>query len=251
MNTVRHRDKTRWLAQHRDDLDHRGTDREGALEREDLLPQPFGQKGMEISIGGRLEKAMKQSTTAEVINLGRFTACWADNTLEELQILIAEEAAPGLIDRTLAAFERIAKTMLTLAPLVRRTISPAVCVLLIFMSAAVQAGEPFIVTAKEGILSTTTHGDILTLRLYATENDWRAFNFFYKILVKKHRAGVVAKGTNFFIETYYDDGTVLIHAKGIPYALYIAILPTLDQGDQFQRVQPSPTPSPNPASTPI
>ena len=69
---------------------------------------------MVISIGGRLEKAMKQPTTAEVINLGRFTACWADNTLEELQILIAEEAAPGLIDRTLAAFERIAKTMLTL-----------------------------------------------------------------------------------------------------------------------------------------
>ena len=57
---------------------------------------------------------MKQPTTAEVINLGRFTACWADNTLEGLQILIAEEAAPELIDRTLAAFERLAKTMLTL-----------------------------------------------------------------------------------------------------------------------------------------
>ena len=90
---------------------------------------------------------MKQPTTAEVINLGRFTACWADNTLEEQQILIAEEAAPELIDRTLAAFERLAKTMLTLAPLLRRTISAAVCVLLIFMSAAAQAGEPFIVTA--------------------------------------------------------------------------------------------------------
>ena len=167
---------------------------------------------------------MKQPTTAEVINLGRFTACWADNTLEELQILIAEEAAPELIDRTLAAFERLAKTMLTLAPLLRRTISAAVCVLLIFMSAAAQAGEPFIVTAKEGILSTTTHDDILTLRLYATENDWRAFNLFYKILVKNHRAGVVAKGTIFFIETYYDDGTVLIYAKGVPYALYY-ILP--------------------------
>jgi hypothetical protein len=139
---------------------------------------------------------MKQPTTAEVINLGRFTACWADNTLEQLQILIAEEAAPELIDRTLAAFERLAKTMLTLAPLLRRTISAPVCVLLIFMSAAVQAGEPFIVTAKEGMLSTTTHDDILTLRLYATENDWRAFNLFYKILVKNHRAGVVAKGTN-------------------------------------------------------
>jgi len=139
---------------------------------------------------------MKQPTTAEVINLGRFTACWADNTLEEQQILIAEEAAPELIDRTLAAFERLAKTMLTLAPLLRRTISAAVCVLLIFMSAAAQAGEPFIVTAKEGILSTTTHDDILTLRLYA-------------------------------------------------------ILPTLDPWDQFQRVQPSPTSSPNPASTPV
>ena len=81
--------------------------------------------------------------------------------------------------------------MLTVSPLLRRTI--AVCVLLIFMSAAVQAGEPFIVTAKEGILSTTTHDDILTLRLYATENDWRAFNLFYKILVKNHRAGVVAR----------------------------------------------------------
>ena len=148
---------------------------------------------------------MKQPTTAEVINLGRFTACWADNTLEEQQILIAEEAAPELIDRTLAAFERLAKTMLTLAPLLRRTISAAVCVLLIFMSAAAQAEEPFIVTAKEGILSTTTHDDILTLRLYATENDWRAFNLFYKILVKNNRAGVVAKGTIFFIETYYDD----------------------------------------------
>jgi hypothetical protein len=71
---------------------------------------------------------MKQPTTAEVINLGRFTACWADNTLEQLQILIAEEAAPELIDRTLAAFERLAKTMLTLAPLLRRTISAPVCV---------------------------------------------------------------------------------------------------------------------------
>ena len=159
---------------------------------------------------------MKQPTTAEVINLGRFTACWADNTLEEQQILIAEEAAPELIDRTLAALERLAKTMLTLAPLLRRTI--AVCVLLIFMSAAAQAGEPFIVTAKEGILSTTTHDDILTLRLYATENDWRAFNLFYKILVKNNRAGVVAKGTIFFIETYYNDGTFLIHVKGVPYA---------------------------------
>jgi hypothetical protein len=193
----------------------------------------------------------RQTTTSEVLNLGRFTACWADNTLEELQILIAEEAAPELIDRTLAAFERLAKTMLTLAPLLRRTISAAVCVLLIFMSAAAQAGEPFIVTAKEWILSTTTHDDILTLRLYATENDWRAFNLFYKILVKNNRAGVVAKGTIFFIETYYDDGTFLIHVKGVPYALYIAILPTLDPWDQFQRVQPSPTPSPNPASTPI
>ena len=119
------------------------------------------------------------------------------------------------------------------------------------MSAAVQAGEPFIVTAKEGILSTTTHDDILTLRLYATENDWRAFSLFYKILVKNNRAGVVAKGTIFFIETYYDDGTFLIHVKGVPYALYIAILPTLDPWDQFHRVQPSPTPSPNPASTPV
>ena len=194
---------------------------------------------------------MKQPTTAEVINLGRFTACWADNTLEEQQILIAEEAAPELIDRTLAAFERLAETMLTLAPLLRRTISAAVCVLLIFMSAAAQAGEPFIVTAKEGILSTTTHDDILTLRLYATENDWRAFSLFYKILVKNNRAGVVAEGTIFFIETYYNDGTFLIHVKGVPYALYMAILPTLDPGDQFQRVQPPPTPSPNPASTPI
>jgi hypothetical protein len=50
----------------------------------------------------RLERAMKQPTTAEVTNLGRFTACWADNTLGELRILIAEEAAPELIDRTLA-----------------------------------------------------------------------------------------------------------------------------------------------------
>ena len=177
---------------------------------------------------------MKQPTTAEVINLGRFTACWADNTLEELQILIAEEAAPELIDRTLAAFERLAETMLTLAPLLRRTISAAVCVLLIFMSGAAQAGEPFIVTTKEGILSTTTHDDLLTLRLYATENDWRAFDFFYKILVNNHRVGVVAKGTIFFIETYYNDGTFLIHVKGVPYALYMAILPTLDPGDQFQ-----------------
>jgi len=193
----------------------------------------------------------RQTTTSEVLNLGRFTACWADNTLEELQILIAEEAAPELIDRTLAAFERLAETMLTLAPLLRRTISAAVCVLLIFMSAAAQAGEPFIVTTKEGILSTTTHDDLLTLRLYATENDWRAFDFFYKILVKNHRIGVVAKGTIFFIETYYNDGTFLIHVKGVPYALYMAILPTLDPGDQFQRVHPSPTPSPNPASTPI
>src|SRR5208282_1681220 len=191
--SVRHRDKTRWPAQHRDDLDDRGTDRGGALEREGRLPQPFGQKGLAISIGvrlgrrRRLERAVKQPTTAEVINLGRFTACWADNTLEELQILIAEEAAPELIDRSLAAFERLAETMLTLAPLLRRTISAAVCVLLIFMSTAAQAGEPFIVTTKEGILSTTTHDDLLTLRLYATENDWRAFDFFYKILVKNHR----------------------------------------------------------------
>jgi hypothetical protein len=184
-----------------------------------------------------------------VIDVGRFTAYWAANTLEELQILIAEEAAPELIDRTLAAFERLVKTMLTLAPLLRRTI--AVCVLLIFMSAAVQAGDPFIVTAKEGILSTTTHDDILTLRLYATQNDWHAFNLFYKILVKNDRVGVVTKGTIFFIETSYDDGTFLIHVKGVPYALYIAILPTLDPWDQFQRVQPSPTPSLNPASTPI
>jgi hypothetical protein len=29
----------------------------------------------------RLERAMKQPTTAEVINLGRFTACWADNSV--------------------------------------------------------------------------------------------------------------------------------------------------------------------------
>jgi len=92
----------------------------------------------------------RQTNTSEVLDLGRFTACWADNTSEELQILIAEQAAPELIDRTLAAFERLAKTMLALAPLLRRTISAAVCVLLIFMSAAVQAGEPFIVTAKEG-----------------------------------------------------------------------------------------------------
>jgi hypothetical protein len=66
--------------------------------------------------------------------------------------------------------------MLTVSPLLRRTI--AVCVLLIFMSAAVQAGEPFIVTAKEGILSTTTHDDILTLRLYAilpTLDPWNQF----------------------------------------------------------------------------
>jgi hypothetical protein len=90
---------------------------------------------------------MKQPTTAEVINLGRFTACWADNTLEQLQILIAEEAAPELIDRTLAAFERLAKTMLTLAPLLRRTISAPVCVLLIFMSAAVQA----VLAKKSGV----------------------------------------------------------------------------------------------------
>jgi hypothetical protein len=104
--------------------------------------------------------------------------------------------------------------MLTVSPLLRRTI--AVCVLLIFMSAAVQAGEPFIVTAKEGILSTTTHDDILTLRLYATENDWRAFNLFYKILVKNHRVGVVAKETIFFIETYYNDGTFLNSREGRP-----------------------------------
>jgi hypothetical protein len=29
---------------------------------------------------------------------------------------------------------------------------------------------------------------------------------------------VVAKGTIFFIETYYNDGTFLIHVKGVPYA---------------------------------
>ena len=68
---------------------------------------------------------MKQPTTAEVIKLGRFTACWADNTLEELQILIAEEAAPELIDRTLAALERLAKTMLTLAPNLQRAANGA------------------------------------------------------------------------------------------------------------------------------
>ena len=45
------------------------------------------------------------------------------------------------------------------------------------------------------------------------------------------------------------DGTFLIHVKGVPYALYMAILPTLDPGDQFERVQPSPSPSPNPVST--
>ena len=66
----------------------------------------------------------RQTTTSEVLNLGRFTACWADNTLEELQILIAEEAAPELMDRTLAAFERLAKTMLTLAPLLRGPSAP-------------------------------------------------------------------------------------------------------------------------------
>ena len=62
---------------------------------------------------------------------------------------------------------------------------------------------------------------------------------------------MVAKGTIFFIETYYNDGTFLIHVKGVPYALYMAILPTLDPWDQFERVQPSPSPSPDPVSTPI
>jgi hypothetical protein len=139
---------------------------------------------------------MKQPTTAEVINLGRFTACWADNTLEQLQILIAEEAAPELIDRTLAAFERLAKTMLTLAPLLRRTISAPVCVFADLYVSSRPSRRAIYCHGKRGMLSTTTHDDILTLRLYATENDWRAFNLFYKILVKNHRAGVVAKGTN-------------------------------------------------------
>jgi len=129
-----------------------------------------------------------------------------------------------------------------------------VCVLLTFAAAAAQAGESFIVTAKEGILSTTTHDDLLTLRLYASENDWGAFNSFFKILVKNQRAGVVALGTVFYIEAYYDDGTILIHVRGVPYALYIfvsALLPTPDPWDQFHRVQPSPIPSHKPVSTPI
>jgi hypothetical protein len=41
---------------------------------------------------------------------------------------------------------------------------------------------------------------------------------------------VVAKGTIFFIETYYNDGTFLIHVKGVPYALYIAICQPLIRG---------------------
>ena len=72
---------------------------------------------------------MKQPTTAEVINLGRFTACWSDNALETLQLLTADpETEPELIERTLAAFERLAKTMLTLAPLLRRAISAERCI---------------------------------------------------------------------------------------------------------------------------
>ena len=66
--TVRHRGKTRRPAQHRDDLDRRGTDRGGALEREGRLLEPFGQKGLAISIRRTIGKKETIGKSHEATN---------------------------------------------------------------------------------------------------------------------------------------------------------------------------------------
>ena len=65
---------------------------------------------------------------------------------------------------------------------------------------------------------------------------------------------MLAAGTIFYIERYFDDGTVLIHKKGYADPLFISD-PALPQNPnlwgRFIPVNPTPIPSPNPASTPI
>jgi hypothetical protein len=136
----------------------------------------------------------------------------------------------------------------------RKMLRYALCAL-VAMAATAQAGEPFLAPRDE-ILSTSKHEDLLTLRLFAAEQDWGAFDKFYDALVKKHQAGMLAAGTIFYIERYFDDGTVLIHKKGYADPLFISD-PALPQNPnlwgEFIPVNPTPTPipSPNPASTPI
>jgi hypothetical protein len=76
----------------------------------------------------------------------------------------------------------------------------------------------------DAIVATKTHDNAVILDRFAREEDWDAFISDRDDLDGKGQIAYLYKGTRFYVDAYYKDGTALIHIEGSPSPLWISTL---------------------------
>jgi hypothetical protein len=76
----------------------------------------------------------------------------------------------------------------------------------------------------DAIVATRTHDNAVILDRFAREGDWDAFISDRDELDGKGQIVYLHKGTRFYVDASYNDGTALIHVEGSPSPLWISIL---------------------------
>jgi hypothetical protein len=94
---------------------------------------------------------------------------------------------------------------------------------LMIFTEAVNAG-PLMKVITDAIVATTTHDNAVILDRFAREEDWDAFISDRDDLDGKGQIVYLHKGTRFYVDAYYKDGTALIHVKGSPSPLWVSTL---------------------------